>query len=130
MQRKPRRSSVLLLLLVLAVPDLFAKKSQPVLEWKTGILWASPDPCLDSDILFNRETYLIIADDVVYHVRLGLMGHKPLVTERGAVKYATAQGDFFLQDDDGRVFKLSVMKKELDPGALDRMNNGKRPCQP
>ena len=126
----PPRSSLLFLILILTAPSLFAKKSQPVLEWKTGILWASPDLCLDSDILFNRETYLIIAEDIVYHVRLGLISHKPLVTERGAVKYATAQGDFYLQDDDGRVFKLSVVKKELDPGALDRMNSGKRPCQP
>ncbi|GEM_PF-3356727 len=44
--------------------------------------------------------------------------------------YATAQGDFFLQDEDGRVFKLSVVKKELDPNAQERLKTGRRPCQP
>ena len=109
---------------------LFARKAQPVLDWKTGILWASPDPCNDTSP-FYKETFLIVRDDIVYHLAHSvLIGRKPNVTERGTVKFDMALGDFYLQDEDGRVFKLAVVKKELDPNAQEHLKSGKPPCQP
>jgi len=58
-----RRRLVLLLASALALPALSAKKAQPVLEWKSGILWASPDPCYDDEGVFSRESFLIVADE-------------------------------------------------------------------
>jgi hypothetical protein len=78
----------------------------------------------------NRESFLIIGGDIVYHQSHNIpIGHKPNITERGPVKYAIAQGDPYLQDEDGRVFKLSVVKKDLNPDAQQRLKNGQRPCQ-
>ena len=114
----------------MAVSLSSAKKTQPVLEWKDGIFWESPDPCLDSWDLF-KKTYLIIGDGVVYHVsHRPPIGHKPNLTERSPVKYTMADGDFYLQDEDGRVFKLAVLKKELDPKVDEKLKSGKAPCEP
>ena len=119
------------ILCTLAVSVSFAKKAQPVLDWKTGILWQSPDPCNYYEGVLDKESFLIIGDDLVYHVSHNfLIGHRPNVTEREPVKYAMDRGYFYLQDEDGRVFKLSVVKKELDPKAQERLKNGQRPCQP
>ena len=123
-------TSRIVLISVLAVAALSAKKAQPVLEWQTGFLWASPDPCNETSP-FYKETLLIVSEDLLYHV-----AHTPIrrhlnVTERGLVKFAMIQGDFFLQEDDGRVSKLSLVKKELlDPVARERLKNKKEPCQP
>ena len=128
--RQPGRGSQVSLLIVLAVSALFARKTQPVLDWKDGILWASPDPCYDF-LTFNRESFLIIGDDVVYHVsRRTPIGRKPNVTEGSAVKYSMPDNDFYLQDDDGRVFKLTVVKKGSIPNAQERLKSGQPPCQP
>jgi len=125
-----RRTSLILLLGLLAVSLSSAKKTQPVLEWKTGILWELPDPCNETSPVW-KETFLILGDDTLYHVaRSSLVGRKPNVTEGQPVQYTIAQGDFYLQDDDGRVFKLAVVKKELDSNAQEQLKRGKRPCQP
>ena len=106
-----------------------AKKATRSLDWKAGILWASPDPCNRSSGAAS-ESFLIIGDDIVFHVsHRAPIGHKPNVTERGQVKYAMDRGDFYLQDEDGRVFKLSLLKKELDPDAQKRLRSGQRPCR-
>ena len=123
-----RLAAVILCMLAVSVSS--AKKAQPVLDWKTGILWQSPDPCNYYEGAFEKESFLIIGDDLVYHVSRGFFGHKPNVTEREPVQYAIAGGYFYLQDEDGRVFKLSIVKKELDPKAQERLKNGQRPCQP
>lgn len=125
----PKRA-LLILLAVILTAALSAKKAQPVLEWKDGILWASPDPCNDFSG-FNKESFLIIGDDILYHVsRRTPLGRKPNVTEHSPVKYTMADGEFYLQDEDGRVFKLSVVKKELIPKAEERLKNGQPPCLP
>lgn len=123
-------TSRILLVSVLAVVAASAKKEQPVLEWKTGILWASPDLCND-DTPFYKETFLIVGDNLLYHVAHTAIRHKPNVTELSTVKFARIQSDFYLQDEDGHVFKLSLVKKEpLDPASEERLKSRKRPCQP
>lgn len=125
-----RRTFLIGLVGVLAVPVLSAKKAQTALEWKTGFLWESPDACIDTWSLY-RETFLIVDDDTLYHVsHRPSISHKPNVMERSTVQYAIADGDFYLQDEDGRVFKLAVVKKEVDPKAQERIQSGKQPCQP
>ena len=125
-----RRRLLILLVSVLPVPVLSAKKAQPVLDWKTGILWESPDACSDGALVW-KETFLILADDIKYHVAHSiLVGRKPNVTEGSMVQYAIAQGSFYLQDEDGRVFKLVLVKKEQDPTAQELLKSGKQPCQP
>lgn len=46
------------------------------------------------------------------------------------MQYALADGDFYLQDEDGRVFKLAIVKQEADLKAEERIKSGKQPCQP
>jgi hypothetical protein len=41
------------------------------------------------------------------------------------MRYAMALGDFYLQDENGRVFKLAVVKTELDPTARERLKSWK-----
>jgi hypothetical protein len=125
-----RQTSLILLASLMAASVSSAKKAQPVvLNWKMGILWESPDPCNDTSPIW-KETFLILADDTLYHLAHTPVLHKPNVTEGKPVSYDIAQGDFYLEDDDGRVFKLSIVKKELDPTALERFNSGKLQCQP
>ena len=122
-----RRISLTLLWLTVSVAS--AKKAQPVLEWRTGILWESPDACNETSPVW-KDTYLIVDADILYHVAHLPLRRKPNVTERSTVKYALAQGGFYLQDEDGRVFKLSVVKTEQDPNAPERLKRHKQPCQP
>lgn len=126
-----RRAALLLVAGLLSVSGLSAKKAPTVLEWKTGFVWESPDACIDTWGL-NKETFLIIGDDdTLYHVsRSTLVSRKANVTERATVKYAIANGEFYLQDEGGRVFKLSIVKTEVDLNAAERLRNGKQPCQP
>lgn len=125
-----RRTPLILLAGLLAVSLASAKKAQPALEWKTGFLWESPDGC-DDTIPVWKQTFLILAEDnTLYHVAHTPIRHKPNVTERSMVLYALIQGDFYLQDDDGRVFKLAVVKKEQDPKAQELLKSGRQPCQP
>lgn len=124
------KASLTVLVALMAVPVLSAKKAQPVLDWKTGVLWAYPDPCYDF-LTFDRESFLIISKDIVYHVSHRTpIRRKPNVTEGGTVKYSMPDADFYLQDEDGRVFKLSVVKKESIPNAQERLKNGEPPCRP
>jgi hypothetical protein len=123
------RPSLVSLAILLAVSVSSAKKAQPVLNWKTGVLWESPDACNETSPIW-KETFLILADDTLYHVAHIPIRNKPNVTEGKPVKYDIAQGEFYLQDEDGRVFKLAVVKKELDPTAQERLTSGKHPCQP
>ena len=124
---KPGRA---LLAILLAVSVLSAKKTHPQLNWKTGILWESPDACIDNAVVW-KETFLILSEDTLYHVAHSVVLSRKLnVTEGQPVKYAVAQGDFYLQDEDERVFKLAVLKKELDPAAREKFKSGKQPCQP
>jgi hypothetical protein len=123
-------TSRVLLIGVLTLSAASAKKAEPVLEWKTGIFWASPDLCNEISP-FYKETFLIVGDNLLYHVAHTPIRRKPNLTELTAVKFAMIQGDFYLQDDDGRVFKLSlVMKEPLDPASEERLKSRKRPCQP
>jgi hypothetical protein len=116
-------------LILLGGANLVAKKERQVFDWKTGVLWAAPDPCFQNSGI-NRESFLIIGNDIVFHVSHGIrIRHKPNVTERGQIKYVMDRGDFYLQDEDGRVFKLNLLKKELDPDAGKRLQNGERPCR-
>lgn len=126
---RTRRRLFLFVVTLFAVSTVAAKKSQTVLEWKTGVLWGPPDPCSDSWDLY-KKSLLIVGDDLVYHVTRAPIGRKANVTEGSAVKYTMADGDFYLQDEDGRVFKLTLVKKEPDPKAQERAKSGKRPCQP
>lgn len=126
-----RRAALLLLASLLSASGLSAKKAPAVLEWKTGFVWESPDACIDTWGL-NKETFLIIGDDdTLYHLSHStLVSRKANVTERATVKYAIAGGEFYLQDESGRVFKLAIVKTEIDPNAAERLRNGKQPCQP
>ena len=125
-----RRTFLIALTAVLALPLVSAKKAQTALEWKTGFLWESPDACIDTWSLY-RETFLIVGEDTLYHVsHRPPIVHKPNVTERSSVQYALADGDFYLQDEEGRVFKLAIVKQEMDSQAQERIKSGKLPCQP
>jgi len=124
-----RRSLLVVLLGTLSVPPAPARKARPVLDWKTGVLWETPDACNETSPVY-KETFLILADDTLYHVAFIPIRRKPNVTERREIKYDIIQGDLYLQDDDGHVFKLSIVKKEQDPAARQLLNSGKMPCQP
>lgn len=125
-----RRAALLLAVSIAGVSLSSAKKAQPVLDWKIGILWEAPDPCNDTAPIW-KDTFLILGDDTLYHVaKSNLSRHKPNISEGGTVMYTIAQGDFYLQDEDGRVFKLAVVKKEQDPNAQEQLKRGKKPCQP
>ena len=113
----------------LAVSALSAKKTPIVLDWKTGILWELPDACNTTAPIW-KETFLILADDTLYHVEHTPILRKPNVTEGKPVSYDIAQDGFYLKDDDGRVFKLSIVRTEIDPTAFARFHKGKQPCQP
>lgn len=119
----------LLLVSILAVSALSAKKEQPVLDWKNGILWETPDACNEKSASW-KATFLILADDTLYHVAYTAVLHKPNVTEGNPVRWDIEQGDFFLEDEDGRVFKMAIVKKEVDPAAQARFKSGKLACQP
>jgi len=125
-----RHTLLVLLVTATAVTVSSAKKAQPVvLNWKQGILWESPDACNETAPLW-KETFLILADDTLYHLAHTPILRKPNVTEVKPVSYDVAQDGFYLMDDDGRVFKLSVVKTETDPTALEQFHRGKKPCQP
>ena len=125
-----RQTPLVLLVSVLAVSVLTAKKAQPViLDWKMGILWESPDACNETSPIW-KATFLILADDTLYHVVYTPILHKPNVTERMSVRYVIANGDFYLEDQDGRIFKLSIVKNEQDPTAQERFKSGRQQCQP
>jgi hypothetical protein len=125
-----RRAALILLVSILGVSLSSAKKAQPVLEWKMGILWETPDPCNETSPIW-KDTFLILGDDTLYHVAKSNLGrHKPNIREGDPVMYTIAEGDFYLQDEDGRVFKLAVVKKEQDATAQERLKRGKKPCQP
>jgi hypothetical protein len=94
-----------------------------------GILWESPDACNTTSPVW-KETFLVLDGDTLYHVAHTPLLHKPNVTEGKPVRYDVAQGDFYLEDEDGKVFKLSIVKKEEDPTAQDRFKRGKQQCQP
>lgn len=77
-----RRTSLILLVGVMALPVLSAKKAQTALEWKTGFLWESPDACIDIWGVY-RESFLIVGDDTLFHVSHRTpIRHKPNVKER------------------------------------------------
>lgn len=125
-----RRAALISLVGILSVSLASAKKAQTVLEWKTGVLWEAPDPCNETSPLW-KDTFLILGDDTLYHVaRSNFVRHKPNIREGSTVMYTIADGDFYLQDEDGRVFKLAVVKKEQDPTAQEQLKRGKKPCQP
>ena len=125
-----RKAALLSAISILGVSLLSAKKEQPVLDWKTGVLWEAPDPCNETSPIW-KDTFLILGDDTLYHVAKSNLGrHKPNVSEGAKVMYTMAQGEFYLQDEDGRVFKLEVVKKEQDPTAQELLKKGKKPCQP
>ena len=128
--RQVRNAALVLAVSFLGVPLAPAKKAQTVLDWKTGVLWEMPDPCNETSPLW-KDTFLILGDDTLYHVaRSNFVRHKPNIHEGSAVTYTIAEGEFYLQDEDGRVFKLAVVKKEQDPTAQEQLKRGKKPCQP
>jgi len=55
--------------------------------------------------------------------------HKPKVTERKPVRYIISDQDFYMEDEDRKIFKLSV-KKEQNPTAAERFKSGNQQCQP
>ena len=125
-----RRAALISLVSILSVSLASAKKAQTVLEWKTGVLWEVPDPCNETSPLW-KDTFLILGDDTLFHVaRSNFVRHKPNIREGSTVMYTIADGEFYLQDEDGRVFKLAVVKKEQDPTAQEQLKRGKKPCQP
>jgi hypothetical protein len=104
---------------MLTLPVLAAKKPTPQRDWKTGILLATPDPGYSGPL--PQNTFLIRDGDILFHVQLsnGWSLRKPDVTERGPVKYTMEDGVFYLLDEDGREYKVSVKKKELRPQDSD-----------
>ena len=78
---------------------------------------------------WNKQTFLFLGDDIISHVARTAVSHKPNITEGQSVRYALAVSDFYLQDENGRVFKFAVVKTELDPTARERLKSGIRPCQ-
>jgi hypothetical protein len=92
------------------------KKAQwlRLLDWKTGILWEAPNACDETSRIY-KETFLILGDDIVYHVAHIAVLHKPNITEGQSVRYTVALGGLYLQDENNRVFKLALVKSELDP---------------
>jgi hypothetical protein len=125
------RISLILLVGFLCASASSTKKTQwlRLLDWKTGILWESPNACDETSRIY-KQTFLILGDDLIYHVAHIAVLHKPNITEGQSVRYAVVLGDFYLQDESGRVFKLVLVKSELDPTAKERFKSGKRPCQP
>ena len=125
------RISLILLVGFLCASASSTKKSEwlRLLDWKTGILWETPNACDETSRIY-KQTFLILGDDIIYHVAHIAVLHKPNIVEGQSVRYAVALGDFYLQDENGRVFKLAVVRAELDPTARDRLESGKRPCQP
>lgn len=59
--------------------------------------------------------YLTIqGDGYVFEVGCLLRRHRPAVTVHGPIKYALEKGGrFYLQDEDGREFKMAVIEKVL-----------------
>jgi hypothetical protein len=93
---------------LLACGFMVAKKDR---DWKTGTL---------EDLYV--AIYTIKADGYRYEVYFDqttrqFMAHTvPNVTVHGPVRFAMEKGVFYLLDEDGREFRLSLVKKEL----LDR----------
>jgi len=125
-----RRFPLFILAGVLTALTLSAKKAQIVLDWKPGILWETPDACNEKSPVW-KETFIVLAEDnTVYHLAHTPLRRKPNVTEGKPVRWDVEEGDFYLEDEDGRVFKMGIVKKEMDPNAAERFKNGKQPCQP
>src|SRR5215471_8606417 len=123
-------SRLILLASVFTVLIVSARKAHPViLDWKPAILWELPDACNVTAPIW-KATFLILADDTLYHVEHTPILRKPNVRERKPISYDIVEDGFYLKDDDGRVFKLSIVKTEVDPNALESFHKGKQPCQP
>jgi hypothetical protein len=57
-------------------------------------------------LTIQGETYIF---KVAYQLRM----HRPSVTVHGPIKYALEKGGkFYLEDEDGREFKMQVLEKE------------------
>ena len=125
------RISLVLLVGFLCASASSSKRTQwfRLLDWKTGILWESPNACDETSRIY-KQTFLILGDDIIYHVAHIAVLHKPNITKGQSVRYAVALPDFYLQDENGRVFKLAVVKTEPDPTSRERLKSGERPCQP
>lgn len=61
------------------------------------------------------EGYGIRGEDFEYMVSMPVRKRMPNVTVHGKVKYRMENGDFYLLDDDGKEFKLIVLRKSALP---------------
>jgi hypothetical protein len=121
----------------LACAFLFAVTAfaaKPMRDWKTGTLIESADEkevaganamqygqMASARVAYSTlRGYVIRGADMVWMVSLRIppastFRHpkQPNVTINGPVKYAFEKGKFYLQDEDGYEFELTVMKKRL-----------------
>ena len=75
-----------------------------------------------ANALFKREyldiTVHEIAPGLVYQVMCAARGgHTPDVTLHGSVKYALVKGKFYLLDNSGKEWQMTVLEKVLLTGA-------------
>ncbi len=123
-----RATRLTLAILLLAVIPSFAAKV-PENAWQAGILrdssesWHSRTTGVinsSSGVLVGREypivRYMIEAGGYAYEADL-VLKHKrdkqPAVTVNGPLKFAFIKSEFFIQDEQGKEFKLVLAKKTL-----------------
>jgi hypothetical protein len=129
------KTSVLLLLL--ATATLAAGKHENDLDWKKGTLIATqhtremagassghpyPDigpfrPPVNTSLAYRTWQQFTIEGEGYSYVVVCLIyrKHTPNVTVNGPIHYAMDKGKFYMLDDDGKYFEMTVLEKALPP---------------
>jgi hypothetical protein len=93
-----------------AIAQSSGNSSNPVPD--PGVFVAAAAAARPTYQMWQRLT--VEADGYVFKVSCLVRWHKPNVTTRGPLKYALEKGGkFYIQDEDGREFKMFVLEKAL-----------------
>ena len=123
----------LVVLLLLLLPGIVAAEKIPANAWQTGTLTDSSESWHSRSVgyitggqgygvhggMVSREypivRYVIDSDTYQYEAELALR-HKrdnhPSVTVNGKIKFAIVNSDLYVQDEQGKEFKLTLVKKK------------------
>lgn len=95
-------------------------------DWKTALLTATAFHADDRGVIglpdnsrtaikvtATYEGFELDAGNLIYQVMCRVSRNTPNVTVHGQVKYATDKDGFYLLDDDGREFRMTVLLKSL-----------------